>query len=112
MVRNIRYPKANQAHDIVSEIGRPLSAARNAPVNTLNTAGKGRDRSSFRDAPPELGFTEFGIIIVQVGNSRLECADPESSRLAVSWIPGSREDARPGMTALEPTAGQAALQMK
>src|SRR3981081_3790316 len=33
------------------------SAARNAPVNTLNTAGKGRDASSFRDAPPELGFT-------------------------------------------------------
>jgi hypothetical protein len=44
MVRNIRRgnPKANQALDIVSEIGRPLSAARNAPVNTPNTAGKGR----------------------------------------------------------------------
>jgi hypothetical protein len=33
---------------------------------------------SFRDAPPNSGLPEFGIIIVQVGNSRLGCAGPES----------------------------------
>jgi hypothetical protein len=32
---------------------------------------------------PNSGLPEFGVIIVQVGNSRLECADPESRRLAV-----------------------------
>ena len=33
---------------------------------------------SFRDAPPTSGLPEFGNIIVQVGNSRLGCAGPES----------------------------------
>jgi hypothetical protein len=34
--------------------------------------------SSFRDAPPNSGLPECGIIIVQVGNSRLECAGPST----------------------------------
>jgi hypothetical protein len=42
------------------------------------------------------GLPEFGIIIVQVGNSRLGCADPESSDRV--WIPGSLASSRPGMT--------------
>jgi hypothetical protein len=35
---------------------------------------------------------EFGNIIVQVGNSRLGCANPESSNRL--WIPGSLARAR------------------
>jgi hypothetical protein len=34
--------------------------------------------SSFRDAPPNSGLPEFDNIIIQVGNSRLGCAGPES----------------------------------
>jgi len=30
------------------------------------------------DAPPNSGLPEFGNIVVQVGNSRLGCAGPES----------------------------------
>jgi len=30
------------------------------------------------DAPPTSGLPEFGNIVVQVGNSRLGCAGPES----------------------------------
>jgi hypothetical protein len=45
---------------------------------------------------PNSGLPEFGIIIVQVGNSRLGCADPESSDRV--WIPGSLASSRPGMT--------------
>jgi hypothetical protein len=48
---------------------------------------------------PNSGLPEFGIIIVQVGNSRLGCADPESRRSAVLLDSGFRaEEARPGMT--------------
>jgi hypothetical protein len=48
---------------------------------------------------PNSGSPEVGIMSVQVGNSRLGCADPESRRIALwFWIPGSREEARPGMT--------------
>jgi hypothetical protein len=63
--------------------------------------------SSFRDAPPNSGLSEFGIINVQVGYSRLGWAGPESItpvfKLSIHtpapglWIPGSRF-ARPGMT--------------
>jgi hypothetical protein len=38
----------------------------------------GHHHLSFRDAPPTSGLPEFGNIIVQVGNSRLRCAGPES----------------------------------
>src|ERR1700681_2487023 len=36
------------------------------------------NEASFRDAPPNSGLPEFGNIIVQVGNSRLGGAGPES----------------------------------
>jgi uncharacterized membrane protein YeaQ/YmgE (transglycosylase-associated protein family) len=38
---------------------------------------------------PNSGLPEFGIMIIQVGNSRLGCADPESRRWVCFWIPGS-----------------------
>jgi hypothetical protein len=41
--------------------------------------------SSFRDAPPNSGLPEFGNIIVQVGNSRLGCAGPESKRPVLTF---------------------------
>jgi hypothetical protein len=72
----------------------------------------GHHHMSFRDAPLNSGLPEFGNIIVQVGNSRLGCAGPESilsvvvmdSGLVRSLSSGahSRDPlARPGMTAEE-----------
>src|SRR5205085_9537924 len=54
MVRSIRRGtlEGESALDIVSEIGRAtVGRSGTAPVNTLNTAGKGRLSTSFRDAP-------------------------------------------------------------
>jgi hypothetical protein len=57
-----------------------------------------RSTSSFRDAPSELGFTRVRHYTVQVGNSRLGWCRPGIQPHARFWIPGSREEARPGMT--------------
>jgi hypothetical protein len=49
--------------------------------------------------PLNSGLPEFSNIIVQVGNSRLGWRRSGiQTPGTLLWIPGSREDARPGMT--------------
>jgi hypothetical protein len=57
--------------------------------------------------PLNSGLPEFSNIIVQVGNSRLGWRRPGIQYRAWFWIPGSREEARPGMTIQDGYAGQA-----
>src|SRR6266478_874426 len=70
-------------------------------------ARKSHSNSSFRDAPPELGFTRVRLFhlskssFVQVGNSRPGWRGPgihSTMCSVVKWIPGSTLARRPGMT--------------
>ena len=47
---------------------------------------------------PKSGLPEFGNITVQVGNSRLGCAGPESILTIVVMDSGLVASLRPGMT--------------